>query len=287
MRGIVDGEKRDLSFKPIANPSPKRLTPEQIAHYNSEGYIRPIDVFNREEIKRHRTYFDRLLQELNDLNDGRDAYAINCYQARCKGIWDLCREPRILDYVEDIVGSNIIAWGSHYFCKLPRDGKYVPWHQDASYWRLTPARTVTVWLAIDDADEKNAAMRFIPGTHHIGHLKWRQAQGNTVLKQEITETNRFKAPVYDCLKAGQISLHADMLVHGSDPNESNRRRCGLTIRYCSPIVRATDPSWNVDSIIARGKDESGYWNHNARPAGDSLDPAFRFHGRKPKPIGSN
>ena len=279
-------EERDLSFKPVDNPSPKHLTAEQIAHYNLEGYIRPIDIFDEQEIDRHRSYFDRLLKKLNDLKDGRDAYAINCYQALCDGIWDLCSEPRILDYVEDIVGPNIIAWASHYFCKLPRDRKYVPWHQDASYWRLTPARTVTVWLALDDADEENAAMKFVPGTHRVGHLKWRLARGNTVLSQEIPEISRYGSPVYDCLKAGQMSLHADMLVHGSDPNTSTRRRCGLTIRYCPQTVRATDPNWNVDSIIARGHDESGHWNHNLRPLGDNLEKLGPFH-RKPKSIGGN
>ena len=35
---------------------------------------------------------------------------------------------------------------------------------------LSPARTVTVWLAIDDADEENAAMRFIPGSHDKGEI---------------------------------------------------------------------------------------------------------------------
>ena len=35
---------------------------------------------------------------------------------------------------------------------LPQDVRQVAWHQDASYWPFTPARTVTAWLAIDDAD---------------------------------------------------------------------------------------------------------------------------------------
>lgn len=263
-------EERDLSFKAIENPSPAKLTPEQIVHYNEEGFILPLDLFNAEEIAKHREYFDNLLQKLSDLNDGRDAYALNRYQALCEGIWDLCNEPRILDYVEDIVGPNIIAWASHYFCKLPYDKKTVPWHQDASYWHLTPARTVTVWLALDDADEENSAMKFIPGTHRLGHLKWREAEGDTVLHQEIPKIEQYGKPVYDCLKAGQISLHADMLAHGSDPNNSPRRRCGFTVRYCPPEVRETSPGWNVGCIIARGSDPTGNWNHSPRPIGDTL-----------------
>jgi hypothetical protein len=278
--------ERDLSFKPVQNPSPRKLSATQIDQYNTDGYLRPIDIFDGAEIERHREYFSSLLQKLTDLKDGRDAYALNCYQTRCEGIWDLCTEPRILDYVEDIVGPNIIAWASHYFCKLPHDGKRVPWHQDASYWHLTPARTVTAWIAIDDAEEENAAMKFIPGTHRAGHLKWREAEGDTVLNQEITDPSRFGTPIYDCLTAGQISLHADMLVHGSDPNASSRRRCGLTIRYCPPEVRTTNPDWSVDSIIARGSDSSGHWNNNPRPISDDLAKARVKYG-KPKSIGGN
>ena len=279
-------EERDLSFEPVNNLSPRNLTREQIAHYNDEGYIRPIDIFTESEIAAHRDYFNRLLQKLNDLNDGRDSYALNCYQALCEGIWDLCTESRILDYVEDIVGPNIIVWASHYFCKLPKDGKRVPWHQDASYWQLTPARTVTAWLAIDDADEENAAMKFIPGTHRVGHLEWRRAEGETVLGQEITDVGKFKEPIYDCLKAGQMSLHADMLVHGSDSNESSRRRCGLTIRFCPPAVRTTAPDWNVDSIIARGSDPTGHWADKPRPVGDTVYPRGE-RAKRPKSIGGN
>ena len=54
--------------------------------------------------------------------------------------------------MKDILGENVIGWGSHFFCKMPHDGKKVAWHQDASYWPLTPTKTCTVWLAIDDTD---------------------------------------------------------------------------------------------------------------------------------------
>ena len=278
-------EERDLSFELVNNLSPRNLTCEQIVHYNEEGYIQPIDVFTESEITAHRDYFNQLLQKLNNLNDGRDSYALNCYQALCEGIWDFCTESRILDYVEDIVGPNIIAWASHYFCKLPKDRKRVPWHQDASYWHLTPARTVTAWVAIDDADEENAAMKFIPGTHKAGHLEWRKADGEVVLGQEIIDIGKFKKPIYNCLKAGQMSLHADMLVHGSDLNESSRRRCGFTIRFCPPLVRTTS-GWNVDSIIVRGSDSTGHWADKPRPLGDTVYPRDE-RKKRPKSIGGN
>ena len=275
-------EALDLSFRPVVNDRPKALSAAQVAHYNAEGYVKPLRVFDDAEAAGNRAYFDWLLAEMSRQNDGRDSYAINAYHVRCAGIWDIMTNPRILDLVEDIIGPDIVAWGSHFFCKLPHDPKAVPWHQDASYWPLTPARTVTVWLAIDDADAENAAMQFLPGTHRLGPLEWREANRPSVLNQEIVGAETLGRPVTDDLRAGEMSLHADMLAHGSSPNGSGRRRCGLTVRYCPPSVRALDPGWARQSILCRGSDPSGHWAHNPRPDGEDVSP-----GNKPKSIGGN
>ena len=37
---------------------------------------------------------------------------------------------------------------------------------------MSPSRTATVWLAIDDADVEKACMRFIPHSHHYGYLTY-------------------------------------------------------------------------------------------------------------------
>ena len=85
-------------------------------------------------------------------------------------VYDLLTHPKIVACVKDLIGENVIGWGAHYFCKMPHDSQIVGWHQDAGYWPLSPSKTVTVWLAIDDATVENGAMRFIAGSHHLGHL---------------------------------------------------------------------------------------------------------------------
>jgi hypothetical protein len=260
----------DLSFSPVETANPRTLTREQITHYNREGFITGLSAFDENGANRNRAYFDSLLEQAGP--DG--GYAINCFQARLKGVWDLCTHPVILDHVEDIVGPNIICWASHFFAKLPGDPKTVPWHQDASFWHLAPARTVTVWLAIDDADEGNAAMRFIPRTHDQGELRWQAAGEGNVLDKELVGAPALGEPFSNNLKAGQFSLHADMLAHGSLPNMSERRRCGLTIRYCPPQVMITDTQWEtgIEAIICRGEDPTGHWRHHPRPSSDRFSP---------------
>ena len=143
---------KDLSFVPVDNPNSKLLSREQIEQYNEDGYLKPFRIFDEAGAAANREYFDSLMAQLEAADDGRDNYSINGYHRNCNGIYDMAVNPLILDYVEDLLGPDFIAWGTHFFCKLPYDEKKVPWHQDASYWPFEKSRTVTVWLAIDDAE---------------------------------------------------------------------------------------------------------------------------------------
>ncbi len=256
---------RDLRFFPVCTTTSKALRPEQIRSYNQEGFLSGFQVLDPNASCRARQRSDELLERF--IREGKGSYAIDRYQDRFATIWDLATTPAILDIVEDLVGPNIICWATHYFCKLPGDAKGVSWHQDCSYWPLTPSKTVTVWLAIDDVGHDNGCMRVIPRSHLHGHLKFRESDPSeqNVLSQTIEGAERFGPPQDIQLRAGEISLHSDLLIHGSLPNLSARRRCGLTLRYCPPDVRAFW-DWNQHSIICRGADRSGHWANTPRPA---------------------
>src|SRR5262249_45744493 len=153
---------------PVKNERPARFTHDEIERFNRDGYLTSVTIFDERESDGNRHYFDQLLAKVTAA--GGDSYSISTAHKSYGRAWDLLTHPRIVACVRDLLGENVIGWGSHFFCKMPHDGKTVAWHQDASYWPLTPSKTVTVWLAIDDADVENACMRFIPGSHHFGHL---------------------------------------------------------------------------------------------------------------------
>ena len=109
-------------------------------------------------------------------------------------------------------------------------------------------------------------MRFVSGSHHYGHLTYRPSNPDehNVLDQTIENVEQFGTPVDDVLKAGEVSLHCDLLLHGSEANNSDRRRCGLTLRYCAADVRA-GLDWNQKGVIVSGSDLSGHWANPPRP----------------------
>jgi ectoine hydroxylase-related dioxygenase (phytanoyl-CoA dioxygenase family) len=255
-----------LRFHPSPVTDPTTLSREQVAVFNRDGYLSGIRIFDAADAEVNRRYFDDLLRRV--VAAGGNSYSISTAHLSYGPVYDLLTHPRIVAVVRDLLGDNVVGWGSHYFCKLPHDGKTVPWHQDASYWPLTPSKTVTAWLAIDDADHENACMRVISGSHHFGHLTYRMTEtaDQTVLNQEVENAERFGKPVDMELKAGEISVHADLLLHGSGANESDRRRCGLTLRYCAADVRAYE-GWNAKGVIVSGNDPTGHWANPPRPTG--------------------
>jgi hypothetical protein len=263
--GELGGIDRDLRFYPSTVADPRTLTREQVAAFNRNGYLMPLRVFDAAEAVEIRAYFDGLLART--LSAGGNSYSISTAHLRYGRVYDLLTHPRIVAFVRDLLGDDVIGWGSHFFCKMPGDGKRVSWHQDASYWPLTPSKTVTAWLAIDDASVENACMRYIPGTHRLGHLTYtlREDDDSNVLNQTVEGAERLGEPVDVELLAGETSLHSDLLLHGSEANRSDRRRCGLTLRYCPASVRA-GLGWNAKGVVVSGHDMDGHWANPPRPA---------------------
>ena len=254
---------RDLSFHPSTNTTPKVLTREQIERFNRDGYLMPFRIFSDAEIADLRRYFDDLLARY--LAEGKDSYSISSAHLRHGRVWDVITNQRVIAIVSDLLGPSVVAWGSHFFCKMPGDGKTVSWHQDASYWPLTPSKAVTVWLAIDDADRGNACMKYIPGTHVLGHLTYTLGENDpsNVLNQTVPDVEKYGEPVFVELKAGEASVHSDLLLHGSDANTSTRRRCGLTLRFTTGDVRAY-MGWQDKGVIVAG-DKPAHWADRPRP----------------------
>ena len=135
------------------------------------------------------------------------------------------------------------------FCKPARIGLEVPWHQDGEYWPISPLKTCSVWLAIDDATIDNGCMRYIPGSHKECKLfPHREDLRNDLVLNQVTEEAYFDADTArnDELLAGQFSLHDVFLIHGSQPNRSANPRAAFVMRFM-PAASLWDRTSDKDS----------------------------------------
>ncbi|WP_146525012.1 phytanoyl-CoA dioxygenase family protein [Novipirellula artificiosorum] len=263
-REAIATVERDIQFFPAKNGAPASLRQDQITEWNETGYLCPLDVYDSGEIRDIRQYFDELLA--SEIAAGGNSYSISSAHLKHARVWDMLTNPRIVGYVADLLGEDVVGWGSHFFCKMPHDGKRVDWHQDCSFWPLTPTKAVTVWLAIDDADAENGCMEVYTGSHTQGLLDFESsdAESNNVLDQVVKNPEQYGKWTRTPLRGGQISIHSDLLVHGSMPNHSDRRRCGLTLRYCPADVHAY-LGWNRKGVVVHGMADRQAWPGVSRP----------------------
>lgn len=205
------------------------------------------------------------------------------HDARAAGQWlEYASHPGILDLVEQLIGPDIVLWGSQVFCKLPRTGKAIPWHQDGQYWPIRPIATCSAWIALDDATPENGCMRFIPGSHSGGSIYRHRISDreDVVLKQEV-EPSQFDASTArdDVLEAGQFSLHDVFLIHGSNANRSDRRRAGFVVRYmpAASVFERAPGDEHVQSGVTFSMSRRPIWLLRGRDASGRND--FRIgHG---------
>src|SRR5438067_2008804 len=102
---------RDLRFHPATTAEPKTLTRTQIAEFNRDGFLKGLRVFSPAEAEATRRYFDDLLARV--LAAGGDANSISSAHLKHGRVYDLLTDPRLVAVVRDLLGDDVIAWGSH------------------------------------------------------------------------------------------------------------------------------------------------------------------------------
>ncbi len=231
-----------------------------VERYQRDGFLHPFTIFESEAELRHLSSIYWRLRSL--LPEGMSTQEMKQWHDLDLELWQLGSDPRILDLLEPILGADFYLWGSQFFSKDPGDPSVAGWHQDAAFWPLTPHRTATVWLAFTDSDVENGAMQVIPGTHRAALLQHEgEHDEHDVLNMRLERGNFSRNDaVHLCLRAGQISIHDDNIVHGSAPNSSDRLRCGLTLRYSASEVRVDQAIWpTFRACMVRGTD---HYRHN-------------------------
>mgnify|MGYP001054912805 CR=1 FL=1 len=239
------------------------LTPKQLKQYKDLGYVAPIDILSLEEAKEIKTEIEYIEKKWPDKLIGLGRNNIHYISP----VFDqVCHNSKILDTVENIIGKDILVGGTTLFIKEPDNKGYVSWHQDAKYIGFEPHNWVTAWLAITDSNEENGCMRMWPGTHKEKIKKHKDTfdKDNLLTRGQAIENVPINETVSIVLKAGQLSLHHPLVVHGSSVNKSNSRRIGFVIQSYIGT--------NVDQVIgktyvqqARGKDLFKYHEHTTRP----------------------
>lgn len=217
----------------------KFLTQQQIDAYNQDGFVSPIDLMSEDEAL-------GLRQELEDAEarwpEAFDGASRNNAHLNFTFLDRIVHDNRLLDAVEDLIGSNISVYGTVLFIKEPGTVGHVSWHQDGTYMGLAPLTGVTAWIALSHSNEESGCMRMMPGTHRDAIQPHSDTFGETnILTRGQTIENVDESQAVDLeLRPGQMSFHHMRTIHSSQPNRSNDRRIGFVIQcFMPPEMRQT------------------------------------------------
>ena len=231
----------------------KYLEDDQIHHYHDKGFLSPIDVLTRDEIKICNSEIEAFEKASGQPIDFP-------YKSRCHQIFSwadaLVHHPKILDAVEDVIGADILCYHTTLWIKPPQSNSFVRWHQDGNYFFLEPAVHVTAWVALTIADDDAGCMQVIPGSHKNEFLEHDddshpdnlipRGQGLAI---DVNTEHAVSMP----LQAGQMSLHHTKLFHASFNNKRDTRRIGFGISYIPSSTKDIGKT-KAHALLVRGED---------------------------------
>ena len=243
--------------------------------YENNGYTIFRNVIDKDLLKEVDSHINFLSRKFPNLRPEHYHHPL----MRDDAFWvRLITDARLLDIAQLFLGSNIANFTSHYVCKPPHDGQAVLWHQDAAYWNLQPMHAISLWLAIDHSGPKNGCLKMIPGTQRLSvkKLKLNEEEPN-MLFSTIDDEVDSAAAVNIVLEPGDVSVHNPFIIHGSEANKSNKRRCGLDIGYIQTSTKVANKDLYLYPILARGVKEEGINMYRSYPEYD-IERTISFKG---------
>ena len=153
-----------------------KLTPEQHAQFERDGYLFFPGLFSSEETRTLTDAVPELYSRREAYNvreKGKDAVRTNfAAHLYSEPFARLARHPRMVEPVQELIGEALYMHQFKINGKLAFDGDVWQWHQDYGTWKnddLMPTeRAMNVAIFLDDVNEYNGPLMFIPGSHKRG-----------------------------------------------------------------------------------------------------------------------
>jgi len=253
------------------------LTPAEVDHFRSEGYIVLERFFGRELLEPAERTIGELAARAEAGTNMTAVLELEpetvAGQAVPRRIFNpfhqhhafraLAADSRLLDAIAELVGPDINLHHSKLNMKPPRVGSPVAWHQDLAYFPHTNDDLVTALVYLDDATEENGCLQVLPRCHDrfFDHFLPEGTFAGMITEQ--IADGRCGHPKSLAAPAGSVILMHCVLPHSSLPNLSDRPRRTLIYEY-----RAADayPIYYSERVAATEKNSVVLRGERARRA---------------------
>ena len=229
-----------------------KLTPAQIDRFHTDGYLFFPGLFSADEVAELNAAVPALYARRDAVNvreKGSDAVRTNfAAHLLSEPFARLARHPRMVEPVQDLFGERVYMHQFKVNGKMAFEGDVWQWHQDYGTWKnddLMPTeRAMNVAIFLDEVNEFNGPLMFIPGSHRKGVVDAQHDLTTTsyplwtidhALIAQLVERagGRQGGMVSPKGPAGSMILFHSCLVHASSSNLSPWNRVSVYLSLCA------------------------------------------------------
>jgi phytanoyl-CoA hydroxylase len=220
------------------------LTPDQVDHFDTHGYLLLPGRVPPDLLARLRAAADGWTAgptTPDHLYSGGSLWRVDhLHDKGSPASLELLGSPEVLGIAESLAGPDLVPTYESLVVKAAGNGAAVPWHQDAVHGREHRLFNVDVYL--DDAEAGAGALHVVPGSQraHADACALRDDHGWAV-------PGAVELPV----RAGDVLVHDDMLVHGSPPGTGPRQRRTVYLEFRPAASIREHGPWDADWADAR------------------------------------
>jgi ectoine hydroxylase len=229
-----------------------RLSKEQLEQFDREGYLFFPGLFSAEEIKVlvdevPQLYAEREVYNVREKDSDavRTNFAAHLYS---EPFARLARHPRMVEPVTNLFDEQVYMHQFKINGKAAFAGDVWQWHQDYGTWLnddLMPTeRAMNVAIFLDDVNEYNGPLMFIPGSHKKGVVEARHDLTTTsyplwtvddelIAKLVERAGGKNGGIVSPKGPAGSMILFHSCLMHASSSNLSPWNRVSVYLSLCA------------------------------------------------------
>src|SRR5213079_757904 len=229
-----------------------RLNPQQVQEFDREGYLFFPGLFTREETKVLSDEVPRLYAQRRPENvreKGSEAVRTNfAAHMYSEPFARLARHPRMVDPVMELFDEPVYMHQFKINGKMAFEGDVWQWHQDYGTWlnddMMPTERAMNVAIFLDDVNEYNGPLMFIPGSHKKGVVDARHdltttsyplwTIDNALIAQLVERAGGKNGGIVSPKgPAGSMILFHGCLVHASTSNLSPWNRVSVYLSLCA------------------------------------------------------
>ncbi len=224
--------------------------------FDAEGYSGPFRFLNEDNCK-------KLLEE-KYIPRKNFAWQKSIHE-KSKNVLSVASNPIILEKIQDILGLNILLWGSCFIKQKPADKH--PWHIDLEHRSWDG---VTIWVGLKNLNN-NTPLSIITYSHIIDDFPQALKDKNIDINNDEDVLAEAKKINSKCelktfyLKPGEFIIWSGKIWHKTN-NLSNKDRESIILQYCSPNNLVKIPlnydyknmKWSDDKpicVLVSGKDK--------------------------------